>query len=87
MTRQVWGCTPLQQAYDTTAEATNTHPVAPAGKHIVAVLRILQMVLEKKPSTFADGTNRAALVAHVVLLLGKLQEHRGCAMVASKHAM
>jgi hypothetical protein len=45
-----------------------------AGKHIVAVLRILQLVLEKLPATFAEGAHRAALV-HMIKLLCKLPEH------------
>jgi hypothetical protein len=45
------------------------------GKHIVAVLRILQLVLVKLPATFADGAHRAALV-HMIMLLQKLPEHQ-----------
>lgn len=48
---------------------------AAAGKHIVAVLRILQLVLEKLPATFAEGAHRAALV-HMVMLLRKLPEQQ-----------
>jgi hypothetical protein len=48
----------------------------PAGKHIVAVLKILKHVLDKLPATFPGHAHSQAL-ACMVQLLGRLPAHQG----------
>jgi hypothetical protein len=48
----------------------------PAGKHIVAVLKILKHVLDKLPATFPVQAHSQA-IACMVQLLGRLPAHEG----------
>lgn len=52
------------------------HACCPAGKHIVAVLKILKHVLDKLPATFSGHAHSQAL-ACMVQLLGRLPAYQG----------
>lgn len=56
-----------------------------AGKHVVAVLKILDLVLDKLPAAFSGAAKYRAL-CHLVALLGRLPAHHGCAAPASMPA-